>query len=116
MNACTGKNPRPSTCTDVPGAVDVNVTVTIGDRVIDGEVTLAPTPDPRDDRLTAYGAAPDHWISGALLAELYAACEAATGAPPGGHPRDPQSVLAAANQWFRDALQEIERAAVEAAL
>lgn len=68
MTQTTASNPRPSTCLDIAGAVDVDVTVTIGDRVLDGEVTLAP--QQYDGLLAAYGSSPDQWISGALLAAL----------------------------------------------
>lgn len=61
-------NPRRSACVDIAGAVDVDVTVTIGGRPIAGEVTLAPRQ--YDGTLAAYGPAPDHWISGALLSAL----------------------------------------------
>lgn len=59
---------RPSTCVDIDGALDVEVTVTIGGRTIEGEVTLAPRQ--YDGQLAAYGSSPDHWISGGLLAAL----------------------------------------------
>jgi hypothetical protein len=95
----------PSTCTDVPGAVDVDVTVTIGDRVIEGEVTLVPAQ--YDGRLVSYGTAPDQWISGGLLAELYAECERATGATPGN--------AATSSAWFRSACDALGVAAFEAA-
>lgn len=117
---CTAQNPRPSTCLDINGAVDLDVTVTIpsatpglSDESVLGEVTLAPAQ--YDGRLAPYGTSADQWCSGGLLARLRAACESATGAAPGGHPRDPQSVLAAANAWFRAALDEISSAAIEAA-
>ncbi len=94
----------PSDCTDAPGAVDIDVTVTIGNVQHDGEVTLAPQQS--DGRLAAYGSAPDYWISGDLLAELYAACERITGAPPSED---------AGRKWFRAVCDQIESAAVEAA-
>lgn len=58
----------PSSCLDIPGALDIDVTVTVGDVTIDGEITLAPRQ--YDGRLAAYGATADHWVSGAMLAQL----------------------------------------------
>ena len=68
MISISATNPRPSVCLDVRGAVDVDVTVTIGGRAIAGAVTLAPRQ--YDGALAAYGPAPDCWISGALLSAL----------------------------------------------
>lgn len=118
--ATTASNPRPSTCLDIAGAVDLDVTVYLADdaggleyvvshsdddelehddlvaafrglygrppeaddgddsdlwslccaavRTLTGEVTLAPRQ--HDGQLAPYGPSPDHWISGALLAQL----------------------------------------------
>jgi hypothetical protein len=58
------------TTTDVEGALDVDVTVTLSDGTeIEGEVTLARRE--HDGAWAAYGDAPDYWISGALLARLH---------------------------------------------
>lgn len=95
----------PSDCTDVEGAIDVDVTVTIGAQEYDGEVTLAPQQQ-HDGRLAAYGSAPDYWISSGLLAELYAASERITGSPPSED---------VGREWFRAVCDQIESAAVEAA-
>lgn len=89
-------NARPSTCLDVDGARDVDVVVTLGAREVEGEVTLVPASGTWQRGcipLQAYGGQPDHWVSGDLLRVLRTLDDRA----------------------FRAALQEIERAAVEAA-
>ena len=58
----------PSTCVDTAGALDYDVTVTIGDREIEGEITLSP--QQYDGRLASWGGSPDHWVSGGLLQTL----------------------------------------------
>jgi hypothetical protein len=55
-----------------PG-VDVDVIVTLGGRTLAGEVTLLPADD-GSPQYVAWGS-PDHWVSPALLALLYAAYE-----------------------------------------
>lgn len=67
-NTVTASNARPSSYVELIGAVDVDVTVTTSDITVSGEVTLVPRQ--YDGRLAAYGAQPDHWISGALLQSL----------------------------------------------
>lgn len=57
-----------STCVDTEGALDYDVTVTIGDLEIEGEVTLAPSQ--YDGQLDSWGASPDHWVSDGLLRVL----------------------------------------------
>lgn len=61
----TASNPRP-TDTGVTGGIDFDVSIALDGRALTGEVTLAPG---RDGDLEPYGD-PDHWVSGALLAEL----------------------------------------------
>jgi hypothetical protein len=101
MTNTSASNPRPSTHTDLAGAVDVDVDVEVrlADGVIltQGEVTLARRPF--DGRLAAFGDAPDMWISGALLATL----------------RKLSAPGSATELDFRAAIDEIEAAAVEAA-
>jgi hypothetical protein len=63
----TASNPRPSTCTDTAGAIDIDVTVTINGVSLDGEVTLSP--QQYDGALGAFGD-PDQWVSGGLLRHL----------------------------------------------
>lgn len=76
-------NVRPSGCApDSPGAVDVDVEVTIADgrhrdQVFVGEVTLAL--DPVDDgTYCSYSDMPDQWISGELLRVLRAGWDKST--------------------------------------
>lgn len=57
----------PSTTVDTAGAMDYDVTLTIGDVEIDGEITLVPSQ--HDGTLGSWGQ-PDHWISSGLLAEI----------------------------------------------
>lgn len=95
--AVVASSPRASTVTDESGAIDVDVTVTLGERSVAGEVTLAP--QQFDGRLAAYGTAPDQWISGGLLAEIYAWC--------GGGPTGDED----GRRRFRRALDLIESAA-----
>lgn len=83
--------PARETSTGVKGGIDVDVTVRVGDDLIEGGVTLAPAQ--HDGRLAAYGNSPDTWISGALLARLYQLSDSA----------------------FRQALEDLEGAAVDAA-
>ena len=66
----TASNVRPSGCApDSPGAVDVDVEVTVRDHVLEGEVTLAL--DPIDDgTYCSYSDMPDQWVSGELLRVL----------------------------------------------
>jgi hypothetical protein len=63
----TAAFPRPSTCTDTAGAIDIDVTVTINGVTVNGEVTLAP--QQYDGELGAFGD-PDQWVSGDLLRHL----------------------------------------------
>jgi hypothetical protein len=78
---------------DTAGAVDVDVTIRIGGRTVEGEVTLVPSDDGnRAGVLVAYGS-PDHWISRSMLAALETL-------PPSA---------------FREALSEIENAAAAVA-
>jgi hypothetical protein len=84
-------NARP-TDTGVRRGVDVNVTVVLGDRTIEGEVTLLPAVDGRP-RYEAWEAGPDNWVSGGLLGELHALSDVK----------------------FGEALDEIEAAASEVA-
>jgi hypothetical protein len=51
----------PSTTVDTAGAMDYSVTLTIGDRVVECEVTLVPSQ--YDGRLGAWGDL-DNWLSG----------------------------------------------------
>jgi len=88
---------RASRCMrDVPGARDVDFSLTIGDETIDGEVTL--TIDAYSRRYTACGDSPDTWIDGAAWArirgredyrDVLAALESATGAYADTHEIDP---------------------------
>lgn len=76
-------NPRPSQYTEEPsedsprgvlvGAVDVDVVVTIGGQQVEGTVTLARN---EADKVTleSWGS-PDMWVSGELLAAIWAASE-----------------------------------------
>jgi len=59
----------PSSCIDIEGAVDIDVTVRLGERSIDGEITLVPRE--ADGVLDSWGGSPDYWMTGALLAELH---------------------------------------------
>lgn len=62
--------PTPSTC--LAEATDVDVTVTLPDgREIDGGVTLVA--DRYDGRPVPAGDAPDCWVEGGLLLQLYSA-------------------------------------------
>lgn len=67
-------NPRPSTCCTTPGALDVDVHCSIPGQaghllpLSVGGVTVAPRQS--DGRLAGYGPSPDHWLTGALLAQL----------------------------------------------
>lgn len=65
-DACTVVASAPTASTCAPRAWDVDVTVTIGDREIDGEVTLVR--DAHGDP-AAWGQR-DHWCSAALLSAL----------------------------------------------
>lgn len=92
-------NARPTT-TGVNGAVDVNVHVTLPDgREVRGEVTLCPAEDGRPV-YESWGGGADHWVSGGLLAELYAVAEGDTGID---------------REALRTMLREIEAAAQEEA-
>lgn len=70
----TASNPRPSTCCTTTGAVDVDVHCSIPGQaghmlpLPTGSVTVAPRQS--DGRLAGYGPTPEHWITGALLAQL----------------------------------------------
>lgn len=86
-------NPVPSDC--LPGGIDVDVTVTLGEVDLTGEVTLCP--DRINGGWVAYGDGAEHWVSGGLLRELAARC------------RDGRDTGA-----LRGVLDEIEAAAVEA--
>lgn len=68
-------NPRVSTCMpNESHAVDVDVRVTVGDDVFDGEVTLLPG-DYDKNSYKAWGV-PGNWIDGRLLEILYTAADA----------------------------------------
>lgn len=75
------RNARRSTClADRVGAMDVDVTLDLDGRKVDGEVTLVLL----DGDYHVYGGQPDHWISNGLLREMHdlddrafrAACDA----------------------------------------
>lgn len=59
------------TDTGVDSGLDVNVTLTIGDLEVEGEVTLAPHSDPREKgRYVAYGDSPETWVTDSILRHL----------------------------------------------
>lgn len=94
----SASNPRPSTSTELAGALDVDIAVYLGDGVLlcHGQATLAP--QQADGRLAAFGASPDNWVSGGVLEVLRK-----LSAPGSKYAID-----------LRAALEEIERAALYA--
>lgn len=70
----TASNPRPSTHCTAHGALDVDVHCSIPGQAGHmlplpvGSVTVAPRQS--DGRFGGYGPTPDHWLTGALLAQL----------------------------------------------
>jgi hypothetical protein len=105
----TATDVRPSKCcSDVPGAVDADVTLDFGGVSLFGEVTLLP--DENTGRLDAWGE-PGNWISDALLKAIYTACGNVGGRTSAWTEVDPNAV-----QRFnevRDALVVAVRDAAE---